>query len=179
MKHITAEVRKFTIGPVELMGLMSEDGEFGFAVPQLASLELVPRNRSVKQLEAMLGEVFPSHRIEKWQTPLNSKPVNVIPVSMWTELLMELDRRGNMVARSLNKAIGVMGWTQLLADQFDIKVSKFDRLSLVESQMEDYQDLMQLNEIESWDPGDRFYGISGYSDYVNWSGDSEDDDSRW
>lgn len=179
MKHITAEVRKFTIGPVELMGLMSENGEFGFAIPQLVELNLIPPNRSAKQLEALLVPVFQSHQIQKWKTVLHPKAVNVMPVSMWTELLMELDRRGNMVARSLNKAIGVMGWTQLLADQFDIKVSKFDRLSLVESQMEDYQDLMQLNEIESWDPGDRFYGISGYSDYANWSGDSEDDDSRW
>ena len=62
---IKAEITPVSIGFLTIEGLMSENGEFGVAVPQLASINLVPQNRSVKQLHALLGKAFPSHEIQK------------------------------------------------------------------------------------------------------------------
>jgi hypothetical protein len=63
---------------------MSEDGDFGVAMPQAVALELVPSNRSAKQLKALLGAGFP---ISKWKTPLNPKAVNVISIDALQRLI--------------------------------------------------------------------------------------------
>lgn len=92
---IKAEITPVSIGFLTIEGLMSENGEFGVAVPQLASINLVPQNRSVKQLHALLGKAFPSHEIQKWKTTLNSKEVNVLPLEHFQNLVRALDKNGN------------------------------------------------------------------------------------
>ena len=41
--------------------LLFSDGSFGVAIPQLDRLKLVPPNRSLKQLESLLGMTLQSH----------------------------------------------------------------------------------------------------------------------
>ena len=57
---IKAEITEVQIGVLKIQGLMSEDGDFGVAVPQLVDLDLIPPKRSAKQLEALLGKGFSS-----------------------------------------------------------------------------------------------------------------------
>jgi len=89
---IKADVTQVQIGFLSIEGLMSENGDFGVAVPQLANIDFVPPNRSVKQLKALLGEDFD---FEKWLTPLNAKPVNVIRTHDLERLVLLLAQKGN------------------------------------------------------------------------------------
>ena len=80
MVHIsilTATVTKVPFGKsLVIDGLLLADGNFAIAVPQLQELNFVPPNRSLKQLETLLGIRFSSH--QKVRTSLNSKAVNSI-----------------------------------------------------------------------------------------------------
>ena len=99
---IKAEITQVPIGSISIEGLMSINGDFGVAVPQLASIDLVPPNRSVKQLGSLLGDGF---HFEKWLTILNPKAVNVILLDDFKDLLFILAQRGNIQAIDMwNKA---------------------------------------------------------------------------
>ena len=76
MTIITAIVSPVKFGTIEIEGLMFPDGSYGVAIPQLEKLNFVPPNRSLKQLESLLGLSFPNH--QKAKTALNSKAVNTI-----------------------------------------------------------------------------------------------------
>lgn len=87
---------------LEIEGLMMPNGDFAIGVSQIAGLNLVPPNRSLKQLEALSGMDFP---FAKWKTELNSKPVNVIALEDFDKLLVNLVAKGHVPAIELwNKA---------------------------------------------------------------------------
>jgi hypothetical protein len=88
---ISSKVATVKLGTLEIEGLLFEDGRFGVAFPQLERLNLVPPNRSIKQLEALLGIVFPSH--VKTKNELNSKAVNAIDLCDFERVLRTLDRK--------------------------------------------------------------------------------------
>lgn len=91
---IKAEITDVQIGQFTIAGLMNENGEFGVAVPQMADLNIVPPNRSLKQLEALTD----GFQFEKWQTPLNSKPVNVLLMKDFESFVFALAQSGNAKA---------------------------------------------------------------------------------
>jgi len=70
---LTAIVSPVPIGNLSIEGLLLQDGSYGVAVSQIVALQLVPPNRSLKQLETLLGMVFQSHL--KVKTILNPKVV--------------------------------------------------------------------------------------------------------
>ncbi|MGL5077330.1 MAG: hypothetical protein ACRDBG_16090 [Waterburya sp.] len=90
-----AEVTQITIANTGILfnGLMFPNGEYAIAIPQIVELNLVPPNRSVKQLQTLVGIAFPSH--QKATTVLNSKAVNVISLEDFNTLLCKLAFAGN------------------------------------------------------------------------------------
>lgn len=77
MNDITkAVVATVDLGFAEIDGLMLPDGGYMVAIPQIVSMDLVPPNRSVKQLESLYGMGFQAHL--KVKTELNPKAVNAI-----------------------------------------------------------------------------------------------------
>ena len=125
---------------------MSENGDFGVAVPQVVGLELVPPNRSVKQLEALLGKAFPSHAIQKWKTPLNSKAVNVIPLDNFQDLIRALDKKGNTAASAFVDAMFGLSMHQLFCDAFGQKFEAEDRQRWLEARMATRHDFRPLTD---------------------------------
>jgi hypothetical protein len=93
-----AVIAQVPVGNSSIEGLMAEDGTFGIAVPQLVSYNLVPPNRSLKQVKALYSIDISSHQ---WRTELNSKAVNVILLSDFERLLRKLDKAGNKQAEQM------------------------------------------------------------------------------
>ena len=79
MSIVSGKVSKVSIGVLEFDGLLLEDGRVAVAFSQLSELNLVPPNRSAKQLESLTGINFTSLLI-KIKTPMNPKPTNALPI---------------------------------------------------------------------------------------------------
>jgi hypothetical protein len=93
-----AEVATLEIGTFSLAGLLAENGELGIGVPQLAAIEVMPRRRSIKQLEALTGLTFQSHR--QWVTPLHTKAVNVLSIEEFLQVVRTLALSVRFTAQS-------------------------------------------------------------------------------
>ena len=84
---ITAIVAKVQIGTIEIDGLMDEKGNYYVAMPQLTEINLIPKNRSAKELEAMTDKAFQTPDVAKLKTALHPKSVNALPVKLVEKLL--------------------------------------------------------------------------------------------
>ena len=157
---IKADITQVQIGPLSLEGLMSENGDFGVAVPQLASIDFVPPNRSIKQLESLLGEAFQSHFIRKWKTPLNPKEVNVIPLDQFQNLVRALDKKGNPAATRFVDAMLGLSLHQLFADAFGIKFEAEHRQQWLTTRLATKHDFRPLTDML------QHFGFSDKKDYA-------------
>ena len=144
---IKAEITQVPIGSLSIEGLMSINGDFGVAVPQLASIELVPPNRSVKQLESLLGSTFQSHLIQKWKTELNPKAVNVLPLDQFQSLVRALDKKGNPAATLFVDALLGLSLHQLFCDAFGIKFEAEHRQQWLTTRMRTKHDFRPLTDM--------------------------------
>ena len=110
---LTAVVSPVPIGNLSIEGLLLQDGSYGVAVSQIVALQFVPPNRSLKQLETLLGMVFQSHL--KVKTILNPKVVNAIALKDFEILTFELVLRGNSsaIAKRCCKQIRLSGSASL------------------------------------------------------------------
>lgn len=122
---LSAEVTTVQVGFYALEGLMDENGAFYVGIPQLASLKLVPQNRSLKQLEALLGMRFTTH--QKLKTSLNSKAINAISLKDFELLIAKLDRKGNIDAQEIRDQLVGLSLHQLFCDSFGIKFETEER----------------------------------------------------
>lgn len=143
---VRANVSKVKIGPIELDGLMDENGLFYVGLPQLVEIEVVPPNRSIKQLESLIGNSFPSHRITKLKTPLNSKEINAVPVEIFNSLIVELAFQGNASAEKLVRALVGLSLHQLFCDSFGQKFEKDDRQRWLETRFNTKHDFRPLTD---------------------------------
>ena len=126
MTILTATIAQINLGAFEIEGLMDKNGAFYIATPQMVELNLVPPDRSAKQLEALTGAGFQTHGI-KLKTPLNPKAVNVIPVSTFELAIVNIALSGNEQAVVLLKALAGLSLVQLFSDAFGVKFEKADR----------------------------------------------------
>ncbi len=128
-----AFVSHVNIGNISIEGLMYADGSFGVALPQVTSLypNSVPKNRSLKQLEALLGITLSSH--QKVKTTLNSKVVNAISLDDFEKLTLELAMKGDKDAQSLVRILYGLALTQIFSDTFNIKFEKEERQEFIKA----------------------------------------------
>lgn len=121
---IKAEITEVQIGVLKIQGLMSEDGDFGVAVPQVTERFQINKNQASRDLKALLGKGF---QFDKWKTPLNPKAVNVIPLDSFQTLVRELDKRGNKAASDFVDSLFGLSLHQLFCDAFGRKFEAQDR----------------------------------------------------
>lgn len=121
-KAVVATVK---IGHIELEGLMLPNGDYAIAMSQIAGLNLIPPNRSFKQLKPLTGMNFQSH--QKVRSELHPKGINVISLLDFEKLLAKLDRKGNKFAQELRDELIGLTLTQLFSDAFGQKFEKDDR----------------------------------------------------
>jgi len=93
-----AEKAKVQIGHIEIEGLMLPDGSFAIGVSQVASLFSIPQGNTSRDFKALLGEDF---QFLKAQTELNSKPVNILTIPEFEQLLKVLAVNGNEQAQAM------------------------------------------------------------------------------
>ena len=124
MSILTASVTQVNIGPIAIEGLMSENGDFAIAVPQMVALDLVPPNRSAKQLESALGVPFQSHKLK---TEINPKAINAITLDTFQSVIRALDKKGNPAASAFVDAMFGLSLHQVFADAFGIKFEAEER----------------------------------------------------
>lgn len=121
MTILKAEVAQVNLGCFEVEGLMDENGDYYIGVPQLSELNLVPPNRSIKQLESLSGKALQSHEIVKLKTTINPKAVNALPVRLFEKLLLRLAINGNQQAIVFMEALIGLSLQQLFSDAFGVK----------------------------------------------------------
>lgn len=134
MNILKAKVATVKIGSLEIEGLLFEDGTFGVAIPQLERLNLIPPNRSLKQLESLLGIAFQSH--QKAKTVLHPKAVNTVGLVDLERILRKLDRQGNSFAQALCDDLVGLSLQQLFSDGFGIVFEAEDRQQWLKERME-------------------------------------------
>lgn len=129
-----AEVTTVKMGSLEVQGLLFPDGTFGIAIPQLVDLNLIPPNRSLKQLEALHSISFQSH--QKAKTVIHPKSVNVISLIDFEKLLAKLDRSGNKDAQNFRDALVGLSLTQLFSDAFGVKFEAEERQGYLKARLQ-------------------------------------------
>jgi hypothetical protein len=127
-----AVIAQVSIGNLSLEGLMAEDGTFGISYPQIASHDLVPQNRAIKELKTRLGIDL---KTTKWRVASAKAPVNVVLLSDFEKLLFELVVAGNKPAQLMARDLVGLALNQLFSDAFGLKFEQEERQSfLIERQ---------------------------------------------
>ena len=124
MSIIKATVTQVQIGPSALQGLMTEDGVFGVAVPQISEHFQFPNKHASRNIKALLGKGF---QFAKWKTELNPKAVNVILLADLELMIFELAMQGNPTAIALSRALIGLSLHQLFCDAFGQKFEAEER----------------------------------------------------
>ena len=122
---LSAKVAPVAIGFHSIQGLMDEDGSFYVAIPQLADINLVPPNRSAKQLDSIASNGLAS-QVVKLKTPLNSKAVNAISIFVLEDILFNLSLRGNEKAIELSRSLIGLSLHKLFSSAFKQKCEDED-----------------------------------------------------
>ena len=127
MSILTASVTQVNIGPIAIEGLMSENGDFAIAVPQVAECFQFDKNQASRNIKALTGR---NYSFAKWQTPLSPKPVNVILLVDFEKVIFALAQKGN------NKAVEM--WNRIHPDVPFLATRKPAPVQRIESLIEDY-----------------------------------------
>ena len=142
---IKAEITQVSIGIISLEGLMSENGEFGVAVPQVADkFQFLIKNAS-RDIKALRGK---DSSFLKWKTSLNSKAVNVIPIDDFQDLIRAMDKSGKYpVASAFVDALFGLSLHQLFCDAFGIKFEAEHRQQWLTTRMRTKHDFRPLTDM--------------------------------
>lgn len=136
MSIVKAEITEVQVGSVFVEGLMSEGGRFGIGVPQYAELFQTSTNTASRDLKRILSKASETSIVfKKWSTPYNPKPINVILLEQWADLLLILAFDGNTKAQSLVRALHGLSWHQLFCDAFGQKFEAEDRQRWLETRV--------------------------------------------
>lgn len=157
MNIITATVTQVQIGPSTLQGLMTEDGVFGVAVPQLSEQFQFDKNQASRKLKALLGKGF---QFAKWKTEIHPKAVNVILLADLELMIFELAMQGNPTAIAFSRALIGLSLHQLFCDAFGQKFEAEDRQWWLNTRLATKVDFRLLTDqlqrhgfVEGWEYG--------------------------
>lgn len=121
---VKAIVAPVNIGRIVIDGLMLPNGDFAIAVPQVADLFSVPQKNSSRDFKALLGK---DSSLLTAKSELNSKAVNILTLTQFEVLVLELVIRGNEKAIEFQRNLVGLALFQLFNDAFGIKCEQIDR----------------------------------------------------
>jgi hypothetical protein len=130
MTILTAKIANVCF-PVEggfIEGLMDETGEFYVGVPQFCRAFSLSTAHASRDFKRLLGQDLSLTRLK---TPLNSNPVNGIPVAYLQPLIFELSLKGNRHAIGCGRSLMQLSVIQLFKDAFDVPFGKDERQALL------------------------------------------------
>lgn len=134
--NMRADYSEVAIGHLTLPGLMAEDRQFGIAAPQLAEQLSFDKTQASRAFKALLGGDV---SFDKWITPLNFKPVNVLTLDQFKQIALSLSLSGNVKAIEFVRVLLGMSLYQLFCDAFHTQIDGNDRQQwLKESQKESF-----------------------------------------
>jgi hypothetical protein len=145
---LTAAIAIVQIGYVKFEGLMDEEGNYYVAVPQLVTLDLIPPDRSLKQLQAIHSNAFQTH--VKLKTALHPKAVNAIPLRDLEGLILELAIKGNQAAIDLARMLVGLSLQQVFSDAFGIKFEQEERQKWLKTRQAGKQVRYSLTDAIKW-----------------------------
>lgn len=121
---MNAYVTKVSIGLLTIDGLMDQSGNYFVAVPQMVALNLVPPNRSQKQLERLVGVHFKTHKLK---TEFSRHTTSCVPLRDFEVITFELALKGNSTALTLLRSLFGLSLQQLFCDAFSVRFEAEDR----------------------------------------------------
>lgn len=124
MSILSAIVTEVPIGHLAVPGLMAEDDGFYVGIPQMVDLELIPPNRSAKQLQALSGIAFQTHKLK---TEIHPKAINAIPLADFGRIIVAFAKAGNVAAQNLRDDLVGLSLHQLFSDAFGQKFEQEER----------------------------------------------------
>lgn len=113
------------VAPIDL-GLMSPDGlmldgQYGFAMPQVADIFQFDKNQASRGVKALMGNDF---QFAKWISELHPKAVNVILIQDFSLLTLKLAFKGNVIAQSLSQVLMEEALERRFARAFGVKLDE-------------------------------------------------------
>jgi hypothetical protein len=132
-----AKVAKVDFGFTTVEGLLLANGEYAIGMSQLASLKVIPPNRSITQLVAITGMTFPSH--QSITSELHSKKVNCISLIEAALLIKNRAKAGVVEADLLLDAILFEGLERRFDIAFDNKRSEEEYNARLKARVEGKQ----------------------------------------
>ena len=121
VKAIIAPVK---IGHHEIQGLMLPNGDFAIGVPQVAELFQFNTNQASRTLKSLLGNGF---QFDIAKSELNPKAVNILSLTEFEVVTLELALRGNQAAIAFQRSLVGLALIQLFNDAFGVKFEQVDR----------------------------------------------------
>lgn len=150
MTILRAEVANVNMGSFSMEGLMDENKNYYVAVVQLVTLNLIPPNRSAKQLEAVVGKGFQSHVVQ-FKTDIHPKAINAIPLIYFEEVLFNLAIKGVEPAINLSRQLIGASLTKLFCIAFKQKFDDDDIREYLEARQSGIRTRRNLtNAIDDW-----------------------------
>jgi len=121
---VKAVVAPVQIGNLTVNGLMLPNGDFAIAVPQVAELFQFDTNQASRSIKSLLGKDF---QFDTAKSELNPKAVNILSLTEFEVLILELVIRGNEKAIAFQRNLVGLALIQLFNDAFGIKFEQTDR----------------------------------------------------
>jgi hypothetical protein len=121
---IKAHITDVSVGHLSVKGLMSDDGNFYIAIPQIAERFNVPQKNASRDFKALMGEGFTFLKMSVHGTKVT---VNAMPLEVFELLVAKLDRSGNQSAQDFRDDLVGLSLRQLFSDAFGVKFEEEDR----------------------------------------------------
>lgn len=124
---LTAKVAIVRFGAIEIEGLLFDDGRYGVAVQQAATLFSVPQNNAQRDFKALLGEGFQFLKIRNQRAVRQNRVENALVLLDFEKLIVELGFEGNKVAQVINRSLVGLALTQIFSDSFGVVFEQSQR----------------------------------------------------
>lgn len=142
-----AQVATVLVGIIKLEGIMTPDGEFFVALPQVSDLFAVPQKNASRDIKALLGNGF---QFLKVNTVLNPKAVNVLSLEWFNTLVYRLAFNGNRDAQTFVESLGHLGLYQRFCDTFGRELEAQERQAFLELRMQSIATRNELEDAIAW-----------------------------
>lgn len=137
---LTAKVAIVRFGAIEFEGLLFEDGRYGVAVQQVATLFSVPQNNAQRDFKAILGESFQFLKVRAKRHSRQNRVENSLSLIDLEKLLFELAVLGNSQAISISRALIGLSLVQIFSDSFGVVFEKAERQGYLASRISEVPD---------------------------------------